>query len=508
VYAELYTEEDPVRVVIHVQPNPFLNEIRIPDVSRIDREGFISEYRYLYGTRYRPHTVVALLEELLSRYRNNGYSLARVNGVSFSGETGILTVDISEGMIASIRVQGMERTEDYVVLREFPLEEGDVFRIDEARKGVANISGTTLFDYVNLGISYADHQPELTINLHERPSQLLSLGMRIDNERNLQGLLEIRDDNLAGTGTSAGISVSGGSRNQEYLLDLHSHRLFSTSLSLRGAGFLSVFDSYLYADAEQTDPNCWSREEAGEYRDRRYGGLLAFGTQIEKVGNTFLEYSLQSVRVSNKQDLPQVDETYDLSRLRIGTMVDSKNSYPFPTSGVWADLSFEFAFEGLGGDVSYNAVRAGAETYLTWGKRHTLHPKGFVGFADKTMPFGEQFRLGGREMLFGTREDDKRGRQVLLFNLEYRYLLPFQILFDTYLHLRYDIGTISEIPEQIKFSSFRHGVGAEIALDTPIGPGSLGAGKSFYFEERSPGSSVQHGPILFYFAIGYQLYRP
>jgi outer membrane protein assembly factor BamA len=212
------------------------------------------------------------------------------------------------------------------------------------------------------------------------------------------------------------------------------------------------------------------------------------------------------VKVKDKQDLPMIGEEYDLSLLRIGTVVDSKNSYPFPTEGVGMDFAFEFAIDNLlGADVNYNALRAKYETFITWGKRHTLRPILTVGFADETMPFGEQFRLGGREMMFGTREDDRRGRQLLLLNMEYRFFFPFQILFDTYLRFRYDLGTISEIPEQIKFSAFRHGIGAELALDTPIGPGSIGAGKSFYFQQTSAGSTIQHGPVLFYFMIGYEL---
>jgi len=507
-YAEVLQDESPVRIIVHVLSNATVRDVRFTGVTRIDGDAFLATSGAVTGKPYRPRVVIRMLEDLLRRYRDEGYSLARVTGVQFDDRSGVLSIAVSEGTIERIRIEGTERTEDYVVLREFPLQEGDLFELDRAREGVANIAGTTLFDYVNLGIEYNDKKPELTISLQERPSQLLSLGMRIDNERNLQGLAEIRDDNLGGTGSSVGLSISGGSRNQEYVLEFNVHRFFSSSVSFKTMAFLDVFDSFLYQDAVVSEPNTWRREHGGEYRDRRFGGSIALGMQIEKIGNTFLEYSLQTVNVSNKQGLDGLEERYDLSRLRLGTVVDSKNSYPFATSGVGMNLSFEFAFEGLGGDVRYNAVQASAETYVTWGRRHTLHPKGLVGFADKTMPFGEQFRLGGLEMMFGTREDDRRGRQLMLLNLEYRYFLPFQILFDTYLHLRYDLGTISEIPEQIKFSSFRHGVGAELSMDTPIGAGILGVGKSFFFEKRAPGSSVQHGPVLFYFMIGYPLYRP
>jgi hypothetical protein len=83
--------------------------------------------------------------------------------------------------------------------------------------------------------------------------------------------------------------------------------------------------------------------------------------------------------------------------------------------------------------------------------------------------------------------------------------VPFRILFDAFLRVRYDLGTISAVPEEIKFSTFRHGVGAELALDTPVGQASIGVGKSFYFIRDLPQNPLQEGPFVFYFAIGYQL---
>jgi hypothetical protein len=71
------------------------------------------------------------------------------------------------------------------------------------------------------------------------------------------------------------------------------------------------------------------------------------------------------------------------------------------------------------------------------------------------------------------------------------------------LRLRYDIGSISAVPEELKFSTLRHGLGAELALRTPIGPASIGVGRSFNLSKNLPQNPVQWGPFLFYFALGY-----
>ena len=505
LYAEVDLHANPIRVVYVAEPNPVLRSVHFSGCTLLTEELLKSGFADVLDKPLAADRIVARLGKVLRRYREKGYSLARVEAVAVDSVRGALHVRVNEGIIRKIGINGGERTREYVVLREFPLQEGDVFLIDKANEGITNISGTTLFEYVHLEISYPSQRPELTIRLKERPSQLVSLGLRTDNERNLQGLLDIRDDNVGGTGSSFGITISGGSRNQELALEHYAHRLLDSYLTFNLSLFYKVFDSHLYGDKTVTEPDHWERIQIGEYSDVRYGGRLSFGAQLEKVGNTTVEFSLQDVRIKDKENAASLVQRYRLSRVRFGTIVDSKNSYPFPTTGIGMDISYEFAFEGLGSEVGYNALRVGYESFVTWGGRHTLHPKLTVGFADRTMPFGEQFRLGGRESMFGTREDDRRGRQLLLFNIEYRWKAPIKILFDTYLRFRYDLGTISEIPEQIKFSSFRHGLGAEIALDTPVGPGIIGAGRSFYFLGTIPDNTIQQGPLLFYFMIGYQL---
>jgi NTE family protein len=243
----------------------------------------------------------------------------------------------------------------------------------------------------------------------------------------------------------------------------------------------------------------------GEYRDIRYGVGLSFGSLLERLGNVSAELILQNVRLVSLENATSLEEQYRLGIIRLGTIVDTKNSYPFPTSGIGLKLSYEFSLESLGSDIAYNALQVMYEIYSSWGKAVTFHPRFTMGIADRTEPLAQQFRLGGRESLYGLREDDRRGRQLLLLNMEVRFLLPVRILFDTYIRARYDLGTSSAVPEEIKYSSFLHGVGLELALDTPIGPAVFGTGKCFYFSSSLPGNPIQQGPFLFYLMIGYQL---
>lgn len=126
-----------------------------------------------------------------------------------------------------------------------------------------------------------------------------------------------------------------------------------------------------------------------------------------------------------------------------------------------------------------------------------------VGSADNTLPLSEQFSFGGQNSFFGFREFEYRGRQILVTSLEYRYKLPFQLFFDAYIKGRYDLGSIWDERQQIRLKDLRHGIGATLSIDTPIGPADFSIGKSFYFKNILPENTVVWGPTFFYFTIGY-----
>lgn len=505
VYADVSIDSNEVRVLYTLVENPVLNSVEISGCRVIDSQAVVAKFGPLFGRPIHHLESQKALEDVIRYYRGKGYSLARIDSVSFDGDLGLVRIALSEGIIADIEVVGSERTEDIFVLREFPLERGDVFEIERAKRGITNINSTRLFEFVYLEVSYRNLSPVLTIRLKERPSQLMRFGLRADNERNLQASIDIRDENFRGSGLELGLTLAGGARNKSAILEYKANRLFNTVLTFNLGGVFSIFDTYQYEDKPQTDPHEFQRIRVGEYRERRYGGRLTFGAQLERFGNATVELSLQNIQIINLENLESLEDRYRLSRIRIGTIVDSKDRDPFPTAGIGVKVSYEFAFKGLGSEVGYNAFRFQYESYSTLGDRHTIHPRLTFGFADRTMPLSEQFRLGGRESFFGTDEDDRRGRQVFVVNIEYIYRLPFRIIFDTYFSARYDIGSISTTPEEIKFSTLRHGIGIQLGFDTPVGLAAFALGKSFYFIRDLPENPIQEGPFHFYFVVGYPL---
>ncbi len=506
VYVEVFPEGRPIQVVYHLTPNHTLRQLEFVGNDRVSSEELMEEFRMLIGRPLQEEKLIRAIEGVLRLYRKQGLSLARISHINFLEETGTLLLTINEGRIDKIRIKGGVRTEDSFVLREFAMREGEVFTIKKAKQGLTNLNSTKVFEYVYLEVTYVEDRPTITIRIAEFPSQLIRIGIRADDERKLQGTIDIRDENFRGIGTELGLTIAGGSKNGLANLEFKTNRLFSARFSFSLEGFATIFHSNVFADdPAETGSSHFNRIQIGEYADVRIGGRFAVGAQLERIGNAKLEWSLQRARIRNIENMASLEDRYTLSLITFSTVIDSRNKFPFPSSGVNIKVSYEFASKQFLSDVGYNAVRMFYESYSSVGMRGVLHPRIMFGFADVTMPLGQQFRIGGREWMFGTREDDRRGRQVLALSLEYRYLSPISLVFDTYFRIRYDLATISEIPDQIKFRNFRHGIGAEIALDTPLGQAAFGAGKSFYFARELPNNPFRVGPLRFYFMLGYEL---
>ena len=117
------------------------------------------------------------------------------------------------------------------------------------------------------------------------------------------------------------------------------------------------------------------------------------------------------------------------------------------------------------------------EGYYTYWLSHTFHFRGLIGIGDQTLPFSEWFRIGGLHDFMGLHEYEFFGRQVIMANFEYRFLLPFQILSDIYLGLRYDIGAIWETADLVlKSDDFFTGLGGWLGMNTLLGPLYIGYG--------------------------------
>ncbi|HEX2869019.1 MAG TPA: patatin-like phospholipase family protein [Ignavibacteriales bacterium] len=502
-----------VRVVQHedhshlkfiFKKNPTVNKVIIDGVTLFRQSGIDSLFEEITDRPYNANRVLERLMSLMKLYRTSGYSLAEVDSVSFEAERGVLSVKISEGRISRIIIEGNTKTRDDIIRREFPLSSGDYFLISRVEQGLANLRGTNLFSDVTLTTARNSKDNVLYLNVSEKPSSLLRLGLRIDNENQTQLSLDIRDENIAGSGTEMGLILSGGLRNRSYILEHKANRIFNSYLTYKVRAFYEFSDVYTYRNDPIHSNRFFSRSVDGEYRQINQGFSLGLGMQVKKFGNLILQGKYQSSEVKNKNNYYGDIYKIDLSSIEASSTIDSQDKYPFPDYGFLIKASYETAQKMFLSDMGYSKFYFDYTSYFTtYNQVHTFIPHFVLGFADETLPLSQQFSLGGQNSFFGLRDNEFRGRQLVLASFQYRAKLPIRLFFDTYLKVRYDMGGIWQSKDQIRFADFMHGIGTSLSFATPLGPADFSVGRSFLFERNLPENPVRLGPVFFYFTIGY-----
>ncbi len=482
--------------------NPVIRYVNVNGESLIKQGEIDSIFVGMIGKPYNADMVVSGLIDLMNLYRSQGYSLAEVRSVKFNEAEGIINIRVDEGIISEIQIAGNKSTNESVIKREFPLEAGDYFVYQKVKEGLTNLRSTNLFNDILLTVKRGNRRNIVILNVNEKISSLVRVGFRVDNENKVQGSLDIRDENLFGSGTELGLLLFGGARNRAYVLEHKSNRIFDTYFTYNVNAFYRFNDAYAYTDDSTTNVHRFSRISIGEYRQIYYGTSLSLGTQVERFGNLIFTGKYKYDEIKNKSGSPVNPYKLKIVSLKASSTIDTQDKYPYPEKGFYFNAEYEVAQKILGGEIGYTNFNFKYKSYFTLDGVSTFSPRVVMGFADKTLPLSEEYSLGGQDSFFGMRADEFRGRQIFLSSLEYRYKLPFEIFFDTYFKMRYDLGSTWEVQEQIKFKELRHGIGISLSFDTPVGPADFSVGRSFLFKNL-PNNPISLGDVYFYFSIGY-----
>ncbi len=495
------------------EQNPTVKKVETEGITLINTNRVNSILYELINKPYNPVKVVNKVIQITNIYRKDGYSLAEVNNINFNKNSGELKISFDEGKVDSLLIKGDKYTDRTIITREIPVTIGSYFNYAQIKEGLTNLRSTNLFEDVFFTVKQDAGKNILVIRLKEKESSLLRVGFRVDNVNKTQLSLDLLDDNLLGTGTELGLLLFGGARNREYVLEYKTNRIFNTYLTYKLNGYYKFNDVYSYVNTPSKSTAKFSRISNGEYRQIFYGGSISLGTQVQRFGNLIFEGKYQLDEIHNlavQSFLPPGTTPYNIEpykikivSLKVSSTIDTQDRYPYPRKGFYFKGEYETAQKVLGGNIGFTKLDFNYKSYFTFENVSTFSPRFEIGFADKTLPLSEQFSLGGQNSFFGMRENEFRGRQVFLASLEYRYELPFKIFFDTYIKLRYDIGSMWDKQEEIRFKDLRHGIGATLSFDTPIGPADFSVGKSFLFVKDLPGNPISWGDTFFYFSIGY-----
>ncbi len=440
-----------------------------------------------------------IFEYAIKLMRNEGLSLADIS--NFEVVDGLIILTINERVIRKIIVNSRDNTNPLLIKRDLLFKEGEPVNADAIINSWNSLIATDLFRYVQITPSKnSDGTADIIIETEELGSQFIKIGARIDNERNLQVGLDLMLDNLFETGARISTLISGGEVNQYTALRYENSRIYSTNVTTYIEGFYNFRKTYQYSRVVNDDITKYENIRKRNLSEQGYGVRGGFGSQLDRSGRIGIDFRYELQRSYEMDSLPP--EFYKINTVSLSAKWDDENQSDFATDGRTIYLNLETNLLNLSGAVSYSKAEFRFKSNSSFGDFTLINGVRF-GMADRTLPQMEFFTMGGEDNFIGLREDEFRGRQLLAGSLELRKKLKYGFWFDTYLSLRYDLGSIWVLPENIKFSTFKHGLGLILAFDTPVGPAKFSTGKSYYFLKEP--TAVVWGTTYYYFSIGMKL---
>jgi len=487
--------------------NPVLRNMKIENsVSELD--SMINDFRSRNTNKViNSFQYYKFYEDLLGKLRNNSYSLIDIEKFHYDYSSSTLEIIFSKGNLSGTELTGNFTTNDNVILREVSIDLTKTVIKRSVDESIKNVMSTNLFQQVSFDYDFTknNYKPALDIKLVEKNTKALRFSLKADNERNLQLMLDLRDENIFGTAIETGLLAAGGLRNRIYQFDIKSNQFFSLPLTFNYNLYYKFTDIYRYAQIIDTSLNEFDVIKTGEYRDLKYGMSFLFGAQVKRFGTIYAQIFFENLGILNKYNSENLTEDLRVIKLKFGGVFDTEDRVPFPNEGTLINFYYETANNTVQSNTSFTKLYLSYDQYFPIARSQVLRPRFIFGFGDKTTPLSEQFYLGGQKSFFGMVEDELVGRQILEASLEYRYLFPYKLFFDTYFSVRYDLGNVWQVTEDIRFKDLRHGIGLSLEFDTPVGEASFSVGRSFIIKKGLSQDSFIFGPYDFYYSIGYDI---
>ncbi|GHV81935.1 outer membrane protein assembly factor BamA [Spirochaetia bacterium] len=184
------------------------------------------------------------LQRVQDLYYENGYIFNSFNRDERRNlETGTIAYMISivergRAHIENIIIRGNEKTKENVILREIPLEPGDIFSKAKVMDGLRNLYNLQFFSNVipDTPPGSADSLMDLVINVEEQPTMNLQFGLTFSGTADPKDfpvslLLQWNDRNFLGHGNIFGAEINAATDTQSASIQYTQRWLFGLPLS-------------------------------------------------------------------------------------------------------------------------------------------------------------------------------------------------------------------------------------------------------------------------------------
>src|SRR5574343_245165 len=340
------------------------------------------------------------------RLGQEGYAFANVNAapeIDKEKRLVAFTVFIDPGKrvyVRRINVTGNTKTRDEVVRRELRQMAGGWYDADKVTASKQRVDKLGFFSESAVetpAVTGTSDQLDVNVNVTEKPTGNLMLGVGTSSTDKIILSGSIAQNNFMGSGNNVGIQVNSAKSYRTYVFS-YTNPYFTPD------GVSQGFD--IYHRTTNT-----SNTAIAYYSSASTGAGIRFGFPIGEKESLGFGLGLDTTTITAYSTSPPMYQNYvgyvsgDASasvtklsiRLSLNWTSDGKDSYLFPTTGLYQKAGLEVAAPG--GDLTYYRASYQAQYYIPVSKNFTLMLNGDVGYANgyggKELPFFKNFYAGG-----------------------------------------------------------------------------------------------------------------
>jgi outer membrane protein insertion porin family len=351
------------------------------------------------GEPYRAVDVTNTTKAFTDRFGIYGYAFARVDAKPIiDRDTGQVSLTLvaepqRRVYVRRIDVAGNTRTRDEVVRREFRQLESSWYdgqRIKLSRERVDRLGYFKDVGVDTNEVANSPDQVDLTVNVTEKPTGNLQLGLTFSQTDKFAISASIKQDNVFGSGNYLGLEVN-------------------TSKYQRSLVFSSV-DPYFTVDGISRSIDLFYRTSrpynslGDQYQITNPGGAIRFGVPFTEYDTVFFGAGLEQTNIGATAGIPnqyfdyrfRYGPTSTSVPLTIGWARDHRDSALAPTAGKFQRVNLEWS---AAGDVRYLRSNLQYQQYFPIWSKLTLMVNGEVGYGKglggRPYPVFKNFYGGG-----------------------------------------------------------------------------------------------------------------
>jgi outer membrane protein insertion porin family len=537
VFFNQETVDNKVNLIVEVAENPLITQVVVRGNRTIPSDKILPFLDSKPGTVVNTNTLREDAQKIQRIYRQAGYEafLSELEEV-FDTKTGILTFPVTETIVESIEVEGLNKTQRFVVTREMQTEVGKPYNLRVLEADLTRIANTGLFENVLPARSepVAEGRVKVVVPVVEQRTGQVQFGVGYSVQQRLTGTVAITEQNFRGRGQGliASWTVGGTVARNQIELGFSEPWLDKNNTSLS----VNLYSRFNFRFGRQFTSTLTGGNQDNLYFEQRQGGQITVSRPIRKFSRNRVFTSLRSENIRANNLTPDWNQlTNDEINSIRGALVrngrvnavtvsfqnDSRDYVLDPTTGWFFSPSVEvgnadffstrprvnpdFISDAVTPNVprvlvddieqrgAFTRMSMDARRYINLDRtprtslrdgRKVLATRLLIGRAQGSIGFSEQFFIGGADDLRGHADQRFWGNNMFLFSNELR--LPFAGRNDLVGVVFVDIGdawgatdlNAQQIPgfEQHKGFSPRVGAGVGIRFKTPVGPVRLDLG--------------------------------